>query len=856
MRYFAVETIILVAIIALPSAAQNNELSQSAFAIFQQNCLVCHGSDGAFRETLLMEHSELIDGGSVVPGSPDTSELYKRLLGPTENGAQMPFAQPPLPPQSVGTIRRWIQAGAPDWNITPPSDRRFIPQGDNLTSIEKHINSLTPFDRPFARYFNFTHLYNAGETADILGEYRKALNKLINSLSWGVTITNPEPIDREQNIYYIDLRRYEWDRNDAWAQIERVYPYHIAFNTQAALRNQLARIQRLTLADKPVINADWFIAIASSPPLYNALLSLPENDRQLEDRLDVDVANNILTAPGIRVIRAGFNNSGVSNHNRVVERHTSRYGAYWKSYDFAGSVGTQNIFTNPLAFTHDGGEIIFNLPNGLQGYYLVDGDGFRLDEAPVGIVSNPAASDPTVRNGLSCIGCHTEGMKEIDDQVRAVIRETANPAYNKNHALRLYVEDDTMDSLVENDTVRYQRALELTGGALGDIEPVSRFHEGFQGSVNAAHAAAAVGLPTESFLEKVRVNAGLQEVGLLVLDSENGTVKRDTWTSNFQDVIQALDYPRGIDDVPVDTQPDLLPGRPVNVPDANLKALLLETLKVDRLNADAMSKLIELNAKNRGISDLTGLEFAINLETLNISENPLTDILPISKCTNLRRFIYWPAGNDEMRDFSPLSNLTKLELLKIRDSNFTDSSFLKRLTNLRELQFYRVDVTDISVLANLTKLEVLTLVIGVSDLSSLKNLTNLTSLNIIGGRGGRITNIEAFRNLTNLTNLELRFNRNNTHVSDISPLARMTKLERLMIFESNLTDISPLKNLTKLEILELHENNITDISSLASLNNLRILNLNHNNISDVFPLSKLLYSASVNIAFFLGINQV
>ena len=606
MRNFAVATIISVAIITSPSVAQNNQLSQSAFAIFQQNCLVCHGDDGAFRETLLMEYSALIQSGLVVPGNPDDSELYKRLLGPTENGVQMPLGQPPLSAQAIETIREWILAGALDWNVTSPSDRRFVSQSDNLISIEKHINSLPPFDRPFARYFNFSHLYNAGESADILKEYRKALSKLINSLSWGVNITNPEPIDPEQNIYYIDLRRYEWDRNDAWVQIEQVYPYHIAFDTQQLLRNRLARIQQLTHTNIPVVNADWFIATTSSPPLYNELLSLPATDKQLEDRLEVDVNDNILTAPGIRVTRAGFNNSGVSNHNRVVERHTSRYGAYWKSYDFAGSVGNQNIFTHPLAFRHDGGEIIFNLPNGLQGYYLVDGDGFRLDEAPVSIVSNPAASDPTVRNGLSCIGCHTEGMKEIDDQVRAVIEETANPAYNKDHALRLYVEDNLMDSLVKNDTIRYQRALQLTGGDIDDIEPVSRFHEAFHRSIDAAYAAAAVGLPTEAFLEKIRVNAGLQDVGLLVLDSENGSIKRDTWASSFQEIIDALDYPQQIGDVPVDTQPDLLPRRPVTIPDPNLKALLEETLDTRRLTVGNMLQLTTLKAKGRDISDLTG----------------------------------------------------------------------------------------------------------------------------------------------------------------------------------------------------------------------------------------------------------
>ena len=66
-----------------------------------------------------------------------------------------------------------------------------------------------------------------------------------------------------------------------------------------------------------------------------------------------------------------------------------------------------------------------------------------------------------------------------------------------------------------------------------DIEPISRFHEVFQGPVDVAHAAAVVGLETEAFQEKIRENVGLQDAGLLVLDSANGSMKRDAWTSKF-----------------------------------------------------------------------------------------------------------------------------------------------------------------------------------------------------------------------------------------------------------------------------------------------------------------------------------
>ena len=293
----------------------------------------------------------------------------------------MPLGGPPLPNPQIETVKNWILAGAPDWAATPTTGGQFISPSEVLNTIETHLMSLSSFDRAFARYFTMAHLYNAGETPEILQEYSNGLSKLINSLSWGNTVTNPQPIDSHGTIFYTDLRHYEWDVNDGWDQIEAEYPYHISFDApeQTALKAQLTRLQGEMQADIPSIHVDWFVAQASLPPLYHDLLSLPLTDRELETRLEVDVLRNLQNAPGVRVWRAGTNNSGVSNNNRVIERHTSRYGAYWKSYDFAGSVSTQNIFTHPLSFTHDGGEVIFNLPNGLQAYYVTNASGFRLE---------------------------------------------------------------------------------------------------------------------------------------------------------------------------------------------------------------------------------------------------------------------------------------------------------------------------------------------------------------------------------------------------------------------------------------------------------------------------------------------
>ena len=536
MKTFCLITCLLMLALSQQGVYAQQPLEQQAFAIFEQHCLDCHGEFGSYTDALLIKHADLIEDRAVIPGQPDASELYLRLLGDTDTGSQMPLGQEPLDPEAIATIRRWIEAEAPDWEAIPKPERRFITIEAMLKTIHTHVTSLTAFDRSFARYFTLTHLYNAGASDDNLRAYRNALSKLVNSLSWGSEVIKPTPIDKEETIFYIDLRHYEWDiKSDKWYKIEQAYPYGVRLKSST-----YTTLCQETNCELPFVRADWFIATASLPPLYHEILDLPKTDRELETRLEVDVAENLKNAPGVRVWRAGFNESGVSVNNRVVERHKSRYGAYWKSYDFAGNVGTQNIFTHPLNFTHDGGEIIFNLPNGLQTYYLSTDKGERLDEAPINIVSDAGSRDPVVRNGLSCMGCHTEGMKTFEDQVRSVIEQNLNPSYDKAQALRLYAEKSEMESLVREDIERYRQAIAAAGGVFGGSEPIQQLVKQFEGPIDATHAAAEVGLETADFLQKIRENNALQSAGLLVLAVEQGAVKRDAWTSQFGAVVSEL----------------------------------------------------------------------------------------------------------------------------------------------------------------------------------------------------------------------------------------------------------------------------------------------------------------------------
>ena len=115
MRTFCVIICLLMLMLSQQGVYAQQPLAQQAFALFEQHCLDCHGEFGSYSDVLTIKHKDLIGNQSVIPGQPDASEFYLRLLGDTDNGSQMPLGQEPLDSEVIATIRRWIEAGAPDW---------------------------------------------------------------------------------------------------------------------------------------------------------------------------------------------------------------------------------------------------------------------------------------------------------------------------------------------------------------------------------------------------------------------------------------------------------------------------------------------------------------------------------------------------------------------------------------------------------------------------------------------------------------------------------------------------------------------------------------------------------------------
>ena len=480
---------ILSGVAASTRGADTPGLAGQARGVLRQYCARCHhgpGSEGG--EFDVLKHPDLLDKefwdpSLVVAGKPEASHLFDRVTAKSS----------PMPPKAIAerpseadkdTLKRWIAAGAtafPDES----GNRPFVTLNAVLASALDYLRSdkVEAVDRPNVRFFTLHNLANDPNLADAdLRLARAALSKALNSLSRKPTLVVPEAVDAAKTVYAVNVADLDWDRGHLWQAVERAYPYGLSYegHPDQSLRRLDKDLCELSGADLPIVRADWFIATATRPPLYHTLLQLPADARILERALGVKVADDFLRPRPERISRAGFARSGVSGQNRMVERHDAREGQYyWKSYDFKADnarskltrfpLGPLNLFDpghHPFpnqAFAHDGGEIIFGLPNGLQGYLLIDGKDGRIDVGPITVVSDALKTSGTaeVVNGVSCMACHKHGMIPFEDSIRAN-SAVFGPA--EEAVRRLYVEKPAMDRLAKQDGDRFLAALERTVG--------------------------------------------------------------------------------------------------------------------------------------------------------------------------------------------------------------------------------------------------------------------------------------------------------------------------------------------------------------------------------------------------------
>ncbi|MDE0042681.1 MAG: leucine-rich repeat domain-containing protein, partial [Candidatus Poribacteria bacterium] len=332
-------------------------------------------------------------------------------------------------------------------------------------------------------------------------------------------------------------------------------------------------------------------------------------------------------------------------------------------------------------------------------------------------------------------------------------------------------------------------------------------------------------------------------------------------------------------------------AQPVDIPDPNLRAAVLETLDIAdlpevKLDASVLRRLTDLNAGDRGISDLTGLEHATSLTTLLLHNNDISDLRPLTPLVNLTSI---RLHDNQINDISPLANLTKLTTLLLDRNNVTDTSPLANLTQLTTLVLGDNNIADIRPLANLTGL--MHLVLNYNNLTDVTPLANLTNLKLLDLENNRIADITPLKNLTNLEHLYTHNNpifdpdspvvdipdpnlrtaiqdelghtgitqqtlrrlkglhATGRNITNLTGLEFATNAEWLFIGNNEITDLAPLSQMAQLETLHIYSNPISDISSLSTLTNLKYIHAGGCEIADISALAKLSQLTEVNLTW-------
>jgi len=260
----------------------------------------------------------------------------------------------------------------------------------------------------------------------------------------------------------------------------------------------------------------------------------------------------------------------------------------------------------------------------------------------------------------------------------------------------------------------------------------------------------------------------------------------------------------------------------IHFPDLQLEAAVRRAL--DRptgvLTTADMALLKTLEAGRQNIVDLSGLEYAVNLESLNLYQNSVEELAPLGALTRLRVL---NLGGNSIKDISALRGLTALEELDLSHNRLTNIDALQKLTRLRLLHLEGNDISALTPLASLKSLEGLFLSGNLDD-RSVSSLAGLTKLQRLMLADGRISDITFLANMKQLRWLDLR----NNQISRVEPLRGLTRLEWLSLAGNRVEELNALGGLRQLQLLDLNNNRVRQISPLLRLRNLQWVELQNN----------------------------
>lgn len=278
-------------------------------------------------------------------------------------------------------------------------------QGDVQAALADRA-TLPVEDHPFTYYVSYSSVLAGSDRAELVAASRL----MIASTSRQVVLERSAPVPVTETLARIDLRDLRWD-SGAWLRLLERYPY-----------------DRPAHAFPLVVRADWLmvqLADANESPAYYELLlgTAPKTRDEWLAALNVDKDADPLLRFGLIEEDSGVARSKI----RWLESFPTLNGYAWGTRDSVEITPENDPLEHPDGqFDHDGEEWIVGIPKVslasrergvLQVYLLSNGQGQRVDKAPVDLVEDSTRfrTNAEIRNPGSCIQCHGAGLNPASE---------------------------------------------------------------------------------------------------------------------------------------------------------------------------------------------------------------------------------------------------------------------------------------------------------------------------------------------------------------------------------------------------------------------------------------------------------
>ena len=261
----------------------------------------------------------------------------------------------------------------------------------------------------------------------------------------------------------------------------------------------------------------------------------------------------------------------------------------------------------------------------------------------------------------------------------------------------------------------------------------------------------------------------------------------------------------------------------VSIPDPGLDAAVREALQkpAGPLTQQDLLRLTVLNAHDRNISSLDGLEAAGNLSTLLLFGNHLTRF---SQPT-LTKLAVLDLSRNSLTNLTLPTGLSNLFSLVLTQNRLTQLALPADLGGLEELDLNDNLLVSLDLPSTLTGLG--TLDLGFNALTQFSLPAGLTNLDLLRLSGNLLTNFTVPAGLNRLTQLYLDQNQ----LTSFTLPAGVTNLHALNLFFNGINELALPPDQQHLISLDLDYNQLTSLDLPPNLTGLGFLHLRSNRLT-------------------------